>query len=147
PMRSEVERHDETAAGEEEVGDAGSPDPDAIVESAEDGRDDQAAASTEERGTDTDQEVTLANEFLPSAMGLTALLEVPDRLDVDVAAAIYLHEEFQWESRKDKNGKESFPKAWWRRPIDQTVEISSAELLGHATKVFEKPVVQENGRT
>ena len=146
PMRAQVSSQDETAAGEDVTGDADSPDPDEIVESQ--GGTETAAdeISPGEIPPDTDRDVTLANEFLPSAMGLTTLLEVPVRLRVDVSAGIYRHEELEWETRRDKYGREYFPKAWWRRPIDRPVDLTSTELLGDGTVIFEKPVFEENGK-
>ncbi|MCW5749625.1 MAG: helicase [Alphaproteobacteria bacterium] len=145
PMRSQTLRQDETAEGEEVSGDAESPDPDAIVETPlADEADVEVVPG--ENPPDTDRDVTLANEFLPSAMGLTALVEVPDQLRIDVSASVYRHEELEWEKRKDKDGNEFSPKAWWRRPADRSIDLMSDELLGTETVVFERPVVEENER-
>ena len=145
PMKAQVLSQDETTDGEDVTGDAQSPVSDEIVES-------RASAETEPDETnpgeippDTDRDVTLANEFLPSAMGLTALVEVPDRLRVDVSVAIYRHEELRWKKRRDKDGQEYFPKAWWRRPIEHSVHLTSAQLLGDGTVTDEEPVLEENG--
>ena len=89
--------------------------------------------------------MTLANEFLPSAMGLTALVEVPDRLRVDVSAGVYEHDELQVAAAQDKDGKEFFPKAWWRQPVDRSVELASAELLGAGTVVVKKTSWKKTG--
>ena len=146
PMRAQVSSQDETAAGEDVTGDADSPDPDEIVESQGGAESEADEINPGEIPPDTDRDVTLANEFLPSAMGLTALLEVPVRLLVDVSAGIYKHEELEWETRRDKDGREYFPKAWWRRLIDRPVDLTSAELLGDGTVILEKPVFEENGK-
>ncbi len=91
---------------------------------------------------ETDSEVTLANKYLPSAMGLTTLLEVPERILVDVSAGVYVHDELKWIPYKDQAGVERYPKAWWCRPIAQTIGILASELLGNEKVVIEKPVVQ-----
>ena len=140
PMRAQVLSQDETAADEDVAGDAESPDPDGIVESPEGAETEAVEISPGEIPPDTDRDVTLANEFLPSAMGLTALMEVPDHVRVDVSAGIYEHEELQWEARRDKDGREFYPKAWWRQPIDRSIALSSAELCGDRTRILEKPV-------
>ena len=147
PMRSQVLRHDETGADEEASEDAAeSPDPDQIVEGSEaDGPGEVVQVSDGENPPDTDRDVTLANEFLPSAMGLSALVEVPECLRVDVQAGIYLHEELQWDTRPGKEGRKLYPKGWWRRPIDHSIDIFSGDLLGDGTVILEKPVHEEDG--
>lgn len=143
PMRAQVLTQDETATGEDVTGDAESPEPDYIVESEGDANLGKVEISSGESPSDNDREVTLANEFLPSAMGLTTLIEVPDCLRVEVSAGIYSHEVLEWKTRKDKNGREYFPKAWWRRPIDRSVDLTSSELLGEGTVTFERSVLAE----
>ena len=145
PMRAQVLSQDETAAGEDVAGDADSPDPDGIVERPDGAETEAVQISPGEMPPDTDRDVTLANEFLPSAMGLTALVEVPDNICVDVSAGIYEHEELQWETRRDKDGREFYPKAWWRRSIDRSIDLSSAELCGDRTLILEKSAFDENG--
>ena len=148
PMRSEVLRQDETGADEQATQNADSPEPDQIVESSQAGRLlEGTEVSTGESPPDTDRNVTLANEFLPSAMGLSALVEVPERLCVDVEAGIYRLEEHQWDTRTSQDLGKRNPKGWLRRPIDHPVELSSDELLGNGTVILEKPVFQEDGQT
>lgn len=148
PMKSQAARQDETGADEEASLDAESPEPDQIVEGS---KSDESLEGTEisagESLPDTDQDVTLANKFLPSAMGLSALLEVPGYLRVDVQAGIYLHEELQWDTRTGKNGGKSYPKGWWRYPVDRSLELSSNELLEDGTVMLEKPVFEKDGQT
>ena len=147
PMRSQVLCQDETGVDEEAPQDAESPEPDQIVEGSEaDGSQEGTQIGAGENPPDTDRDVTLANEFLPSAMGLSALVEVPERLRVDVSAGIYRHEELQWDTRTDKDARKTYPKAWWRRPIERSMELSSDELLGDGTVTFEKPVFEEDGQ-
>lgn len=144
PMRASVLGQDGTAENEEATGDAESPDPDEIVAS-QDGAETQVVDVTpEDTPPDNERDVTLANEFLPSAMGLTALVEVPRCIRVNVSAGIYQQEELHWETRRDKDGREFFPKAWWRQPVERSVDLSSTELLGVGTVVVEKTVVEED---
>lgn len=138
PKQTPTLRQDETGEDEDTVGDAESPDLDEIAQ-----RDD--AAKRENLDSDipeTDGEVTLANGLLPCAMGITVLVEVPKCLRVDVSAGIYVHEEFQW--NQDSRG--DWPKAWWRRQIDHSVDFESSELLGAGIRKVEKPVRTENGK-
>ena len=131
PKRSQVEEQDETGDEEQETGDAASPVEDGIVETPNDGAlGPETERDLAELPPETEQEVNLANQFLPSAMGLTALVEVPEALSIKVSAGVYDHQVLEWEQRKDKDGKEYFPKAWWRRSVDQTITIDRTELIG-----------------
>jgi len=132
PMRFQTLKQDETTEGEDDSGDADSPEPDAIVEHPGTDVGEDSEVGPPENPPETDQEVTLANEFLPSAMGISALVEVPRQLHIDVSAGIYAHEEFQWETRRDKDGKEFYPKAWWRRPV---VALCRSQLASCWAKV------------
>ena len=146
PMRAQVLTQEATATGEDVTGEAASPEPDNIVDSQGATETGAVEVSPGETPPDNDRDVTLANEFLPSAMGLTALVDVPDRLRVDVSAGIYKHEELAWETRRNKDGQEYFPKAWWRRPIERSVVLTSGEFLGEETVTFQKSVIEESGK-
>ena len=145
PMRSHVLRQDETAGDEEAPQDADSPHPDQIVEGSEPDRSADTQISAGDNPPDTDRDVTLANEYLPSAMGISALLEVPERLRVDVSAGVYRNEELEWAARTDRDGGKNYPKAWWRQPIDRSIELSSGDLLRIGTIAFERSVFDEDG--
>ena len=148
PMRSQVLRQDETGVDEEASQDADSPEPDQIVEGSGAERDMEGTeVSLDETPPDTDRDVTLANEFLPSAMGLSALLEVPACLRVDVQAGIYLQKELQSDSRTDKDRGKLYPKGWWRSPVNCSLKLSSDELLKNSTVTLEKPVFEEDGKS
>ena len=85
PIRSEVSSHDQTSEDETNNVDAGSPEAAPPLEHAVDAEP-QGAGDVM---ADTDHDVNLTNQFLPSAMGLSALVDVPDCLQVKVRAATY----------------------------------------------------------
>ena len=146
PRRSQVARQEETESDEISSMDAESPDDtDGIIEGTKDGSVDESKISSDHTNSDTDVEIALANQFLPSAMGLSAVVDVPDRLVIEVSAAVYRHEPLQSEGQTNQ-GVDKDAKYWWRTPIDRSVEISSSELLGTNTKSFEKKIFDDNGR-
>ncbi len=148
PARSQVLRQVETGADEEDTLDAETPEMDLGFEVSEEiGVQEGTEVSVDESSSDTDRDVTLANKFLPSAMGLSALLEVPERLQVKVQAGIYRHEEFPWDTRTTRDEKKPYPKGWWRSPVDCLIELSADELLGKGTATFEKPAFEQDGQT
>lgn len=91
---------------------------------------------------DTEQEVNRANEYLPSAIGLTALAEIPSHgLKVRVRAARYEKNEIPGRGRTDSNGGYHPYNAWWRIPIDHDVQFTREELLGTGPTTIEKTVI------
>ena len=146
PMRSSVFRQDATAADEGGTPDAESPEPDSIVEGAQRSITATPRNAAGDNPPDTDREVTLANEFLPSAMGISALVEVPDTLQVDVSAGVYLHKELKAEYRGGMHRRKTFPMGWWRRTVDRTLKLPSDKLLGNDVVTIEKPVFIEDGK-
>ena len=148
PMKTQVLRQDETGADEEASQDADTPEPDQLVEGSKaKGSLKETKTGTGEDPPDTDQDVTLANEFLPSAMGLSALLEVPEALRVNVQAGIYRHEELQLGMKIGKDRGKTSSKGWWRRPIERALELPSNELLGDGNVTLKKTVFEEGGKT
>ena len=137
PLRSQVPSHDETAEDEEGNTDADSAEPEGILENPIDTDPQGGSDGTPE----TDQQVNLANQFLPSAMGLSAVVEVPDRLRVEVSAATYRQDD----TPKSEGGR-PIRKPWLRQPIKQTIEFQASELIGNRNRSLEKPVVEVDGK-
>jgi|SRR5579883_65174 hypothetical protein len=97
-----------------------------------------ASASPADQQPETDFDLNLANQYLPSAMGLSTLIRIPKQLIVNIETARYEKADLpgfgRGKSRTDR------PLAWLRKPIRATVILESAELLGNGVINFEKPV-------
>jgi hypothetical protein len=104
---------------------------------------DPRADARGEGETPTDQEVNRANEYLPSAMGISALVSLPDCLTISITAAVYIRESIPGLGRTDVNGK--WQEHWLRRPIECTFQIDCAELKLKKTVIKQFPV--KNGET
>lgn len=108
---------------------------------------DDAAAGNGERRTsgqseaDTEQEVGRANEYLPSAMGLTALVSMPQSLVVTVEAARYKQAELQGRSSAARDGNVRSYLAWRRIPIHCELAVEGEELLAADEIVLLKNIV------
>ena len=135
PVRSYVPSQDQTGEDEVDGGEADSPDTTADLEVM----DSDSASTQEERTPDTEQEVNLANQYLPSAMGISVLVEVPDRLQIEITAATYVQGDALSENQRQSH------KPWLRQPIRRTVDLASSELLGKGIVRAEKPVVELEG--
>lgn len=109
---------------------------------------DQTEALAERKDFDLDdpqahleQEVNRANEFLPSALGITALVTDVEELVVRISAAQYTREEFPPSvapgpvRRKADGNKESY-RPWFRRPLAQEVRIPGRDLAGGSKPGF-----------
>ena len=88
---------------------------------------------------ETDVDLNLANQYLPSAMGLSALIDLPQHMRVAVRAAQYRKQEFPGFARS--SGKTAA--AWCRRPLAIDVVFDRSELLGEGVVTIEKPAVVE----
>lgn len=83
----------------------------------------------------TEHEVNRANDFLPSAMGLSALVRIPRRLRIVVSAGRYERRIQDGVGKPDREG--NWQPHHWRRPLQPPpVEVDGAQLLraGPVTK-------------
>lgn len=90
-----------------------------------------------------EQEVSLANEYLPSAMGLSTLLEVPEELLIEISSARYVRGPLSYFSPGRRNDDGTItaqpPRpgtAWYRRPLKTEARVNSAKLLTPDVKDF-----------
>jgi Helicase conserved C-terminal domain len=91
---------------------------------------------------ETDLDLNLANQYLPSAMGLSALIRIPRRLIVKIMAARYEKGDVPGFGRAKSNA-DSISWAWLRKPLLATVTFDSPELLGKSVINLEKKVEKE----
>ena len=100
-------------------------------------------------GTDTemdspvDHEVNRANEFLPSAMGLTAFVRLPKKLSVKVSAGRYEKKVQEDVGRKDKEGK--WQPHWWRKPLKDSRLIDCSQFLIDGPHIAKPSISIETG--
>ena len=97
PTRVETLRQDEADEDYTANEEAGSPESDNILESSIDTEapadQDSIDGDTQRTDAETDADLTAANQYLPSAMGISALVEVPQQLNVRVSVGIYVLED------------------------------------------------------
>lgn len=136
PIRTSVPSHDESADDEDFDSHADSPADDGIVKSPTQ----DPNRSDDEDTPDTDQELNLANQYLPSAMGISALVELPQRLRIGVSVATYSQE-----SLTQSDGEALPDNSWFRRPFECTIEFDASELAGPNVVTANKPVLTVNG--
>lgn len=99
---------------------------------------DNRADSRGEGEVSTEQEVNRANEYLPSALGISAFVRVPDALDVNVFAGFYTKEILPGLGRTDSHG--NWQPHWFRHQIKSSVTILRSELLSRTRFVKQYPV-------
>ncbi len=93
----------------------------------------------------TEQEVNRANEYLPSAMGISALLRIPKKLKARVLCAQYERVSIAGLGRPDQAG--NWQDHWLRRPIDVAVDIDCAAFTSAKPVVRQFPIEIEGRNT
>ena len=136
PQQSMVNNHEMTEEDEQAEYEASSPESDGILDRPVDDRPQEPSESVSE----TDLDVNLANQYFPSAMGLSVLLEVPEQLRIEVSAATYVQQDPQPVGGKGRSGR-----PWLRQPIKGKVHFDSSELLGDGRISLEKPIQWVSG--
>lgn len=89
---------------------------------------------------ETDGELSLANEYLPSAMGISALVDIPSKLCITVNAAQYKKEKVPGLGRPST----TIPSAWFRVPFQSEVIFARAELVRAGIVMIEREVLIDN---
>lgn len=101
----------------------------------------------------TDDTLTLANNFLPSAMGFSCFLAVPAAgLVVKIRAGRYHEQEAPAKDREgnllvDKNGNPRMRKEFHREPLDTEITISQIELPTPTNRAHQFQVKKEGQPT
>lgn len=149
PMQASVDLRED--ADEEEVEAAPPVDFDEEEANGSDSTEDYGraggAARRGEEELDADQEVNLANEYLPSAMGMSALVDVPDLLRVEVSAAQYVKRKLPGREWINREGKSVPYEPHWRIPAQAEISLRSSELLGEGVRSVRKQVAVEGEDT
>ena len=144
PMRSAVP--DQVAATEELVEGADTAPPEGSEESGETAPEELTGSRVDIRSElqpETDIDLNLANQYLPSAMGLSVLVELPEQLRVTVQAARYHKQELPGLAK----GSSKAQAAWCRKPLRTDVVFERSELTGTKTVMVEKKARVEDLET
>lgn len=88
-----------------------------------------------------EHDVNLANEFLPSAMGLTVLARLPKSFKVTVRAGRYEKKALAGLGRPDKEDRPQ--PHYWRKPLEDTLTVDCAQFLVNKPK-FASPKLWVN---
>ena len=95
---------------------------------------------------ETDVDLNLANQYLPSAMGVSALVTVAKRLVVKIEAAQYEKCDLPGFGRpKAKATEKATSWAWLRKPLSEAIVLEPSELLTGAVAYLEKAIQIQNG--
>jgi Helicase conserved C-terminal domain len=92
-----------------------------------------------EQQPETEMDLNLANQYLPSAMGVSALVEVPDHLAIRVTAAQYAKVDLPGLAKS--GSRKSASHAWFRKPIVTDLTLPAADFLGVEVRTTEHPVL------
>ncbi len=93
-----------------------------------------------EQQPETDGELSLANEYLPSAMGISVLVDIPPSLCIAVKAARYQKEKMPGLGRPSA----TIPSVWFRAPFKSEILFTRAELIRSGIVTIEREVLVDN---
>ena len=138
PTKSQVSEQDEISA---DAGQSETLDHDESTDGAYRDADvpNSALSQSDEDTPETEYDLSLANQFLPSAMGLSAVVDVPDVLVVKVSAAIYSLRSSTENKEAAVGGKKEIGK-WVRQPIEAEIEVLFSDLVGASTRTIQRIV-------
>jgi hypothetical protein len=95
-------------------------------------------------GEDFEEEIGLANSFLPSAMGFSCFSKIPkDGFIVKVNVAVYEIKDYTYQ--KDEEHTVS-RKAYYRVPLDQEFTLNAREIPLQSGKFFDKVLVDKDNK-
>jgi hypothetical protein len=112
---------DSTTVSEEEVIKTNTDESD--MDSSETITDDKSSSNV---GDDFEEEIGLANNFLPSAMGFSCFSKIPkDGFNVQVNFGVYEIKDYSY---KRDDGTETHCKAYFRSSLNQPLQINAADI-------------------
>ena len=116
-----------------------------VFSGSDSGRESRSGGDYNDAHDSTDEMLNLANLFLPSAMGFSCFLNIPENgFNIRVSAGRYSTIEF---SCTDKNGN-IFPRqGYFREAIKESVNISRQELPTKDKRSCEFPVLKNSKAT
>lgn len=93
---------------------------------------------------DFEEEVGLANSFLPSAMGFSCFAKIPQNgFTVKVNVGVYEIKDYSYQK---EDGHTVTRKAYYRNSLDQELLLSSNEIPVQSGKSIDKILVDKNGK-
>lgn len=143
PARSQVSEQDEVTAESDQ---SETVDHDELTDGPykESALTESTPSQSTEDTPETEYDLSLANQFLPSAMGLSAVVDVPDILVVRISSATYvLHREI--DNTGATGAHERGIGNWVRQPIEIEIELRSSELVGASARTVRRNVCGEEG--
>lgn len=95
-------------------------------------------------GEDFEEEIGLANSFLPSAMGFSCFSKIPEEgFNVKVNVAIYEIKDYTYQRDEEHT---VYRKAYYRVPMDQEFTLNANEIPLQSGKYFDKVLVDKDGK-
>lgn len=144
PNRTDIGVQEDADSASESGGPKDEEDVFKVVESELSGVADPLADVRGDGQAETDSELSRANEFLPCAMGITALVRVKGDLLVEIDCAQYEPVALPGTTRTGKDGKQISPKHWFRRPISERKVIRLDELIDSSSCIARKLITGYN---
>jgi len=93
---------------------------------------------------DFEEEIGLANSFLPSAMGFSCFSKIPnDGFTIKATLGVYEIREYSYQK---EDGTSVSRKAYYRKSLDQEFTVSASEIPLQSGKSFDTILVDKDGK-
>ncbi len=93
---------------------------------------------------DFEEEIGLSNSFLPSAMGFSCFLRIPQKgFKVSVNVAVYEIKDYSY---LKEDGTAMMRKAYYRIPVNQDFNLNSYEIPTKSGTFLDKNLIDKDGR-
>jgi len=91
-----------------------------------------------------EEEISLTNNYLPSAMGFSCFSKIPSNgFFIKIRAGVYEFKEYTY---KRKDGTSVDTKAYYRIPLDQEIKLRPEEIPDKPRKYIKKSLVDKEGK-
>lgn len=140
PTRTEVPRQPDIEEKELQDADAAPPEEPNSVDEIDNRVDLSDSPNPADQQPETDLDLNLANQYLPSAMGVSTLVKVSELLYIKVEAARYEKTDLPGFGKSGPKAGGQTSSVWFRKPFIATIPLKRSELVGKSVVSFQRSI-------
>ncbi len=139
PTRTEVPRQPDIEEKELQDADAAPPEQPSSGDEIDNRVDLSDSPNPADQQPETELDLNLANQYLPSAMGVSTLVKVSELLYIKIEAARYEKTELPGFGKSGPKGGQT-SSVWFRKPFISTIPLKRSELVGESVVSFQRSI-------
>jgi hypothetical protein len=140
PTRTEVPRQPDIDEKELQDADAAPPEEPNSGDEIDNRVDLSDSPNPADQQPETDLDLNLANQYLPSAMGVSTLVKVSELLYIKVEAARYEKTDLPGFGKSGPKAGGQTSSVWFRKPFISTIPLKRSELVGKSVVSFQRSI-------